>query len=254
MENYLSTDSDGVSSQSPSLLPIPIAIGFDSTSQSESGPSPDCTPKARESEVQIDENNDKVQVGGKRQVSAVWNHFKKTNINEQWKAICNYCGKKLSAKTSDGTSHLHKHYSSCPRRPYRDIRQQLLIKEQKKVDGSTDLWSNYHFDPEKTRKDLASMVIVHEYPLSIVDHYLFREYSADLQPLFKVPSRNTLKKDIVKIYGEEKIKNMELIEKVKGRIALTTDLWTASNQNKGYMAITAHYIDDNWVMQSHILR
>ena len=129
-----------------------------------------------------------------------------------------------------------------------------MIKEQKKVDGSTDLWSNYHFDPEKTRKDLASMVIVHEYPLSIVDHYLFREYSADHQPLFKVPSQNTLKKDIMKIYGEEKIKNMELIEKVKSRIALTTDLWTASNQNKGYMAITAHYIDDNWVMQIHILR
>ena len=121
MENYLSTDSDGVSSQSPALLPI--IIGFDSASQFEDEPSPDYTPKAGELEVQIIENNDKVQLGGKRQESAVWNHFKRTKINEQWKAICNYCGKKLSAKTSYGTSHLHKHYSSCPRRPYRDIRQ-----------------------------------------------------------------------------------------------------------------------------------
>jgi len=31
-------------------------------------------------------------------------------------------------------------------------------------------------------------------------------------------------------------------------------MWTASNQKKGYMVITAHYIGDDWSMQSRILR
>ncbi|CAN1130269.1 hypothetical protein LINPERPRIM_LOCUS13113 [Linum perenne] len=36
------------------------------------------------------------------------------------------------------------------------------------------------------------MILVHEYPLSIVDHIGFRRYSFSLQPLFQVPSRNQL--------------------------------------------------------------
>ncbi|KAF7812880.1 zinc finger BED domain-containing protein RICESLEEPER 2-like [Senna tora] len=38
------------------------------------------------------------------------------------------------------------------------------------------------------------------------------------------------------------------------RIAITTDMWTSSNQNKGYMSITTHFIDDNWQLQSRLVR
>jgi len=30
--------------------------------------------------------------------------------------------------------------------------------------------------------------------------------------------------------------------------AVTTDLWTADNQKRGYMAVTGHFIDDSWMM------
>ncbi|XP_058745642.1 zinc finger BED domain-containing protein DAYSLEEPER-like [Vicia villosa] len=169
---------------------------------------------------------------GKRKLTSfVWNHFKRKIINGEEKAVCNYCNK---AST--------------------DIRQPILVREQKKVDGSSSYLSNYHFYPEKSRKDLASMIIIHEYPLSIVDHLGFKAYSEGLQPLFKVPSRNTIKSDIIKIYEIEKFKTMGLLDKIESKIALTSDMWTASNQKKGYMTITAHYIDDDWVMQSRILR
>ncbi|KAH6800327.1 hypothetical protein C2S52_000791 [Perilla frutescens var. hirtella] len=107
---------------------------------------------------------------------------------------------------------------------------------------------------EKSRKDLASMIIVHEYPLSMVEHLGFRAFSEGLQSLFKVPCRNTIKSDIMKIYQNEKLKTMGRLEKVDCKIVLTTDLWTASNQKKWFMAITAHYIDDDWKMQSSLLR
>ncbi|KAK1411320.1 hypothetical protein QVD17_37868 [Tagetes erecta] len=47
---------------------------------------------------------------------------------------------------------------------------------------------------------------------------------------------------------------MRILEKNASRIAITTDMWTSSNQKKGFMAITTHFIDDNWEMQSRIMR
>ena len=46
---------------------------------------------------------------------------------------------------------------------------------------------------------------------------------------------------------------MDLLGNNKRRIAITTGMWT-SNQKKGYMVITAHFIDDAWILQSRVLR
>ena len=194
-------------------------------------------------------------VGQKRKLtSVVWNHFKKLKVNGVDKAECNYCKKRLTGRSSDGTNHLHIHFKNCPRKNCRDIRQQILVKEQKKVDGSSVFLSNYHFDYDRSRMDLSCLVIVHEHPLSLVEHFWFKRYSEGLQPLFKVPSRHTVKRDIMKIYEAEKKKTMGLLDKIRSRIAITTDLWTASNQKKGFMAITSHFIDENWALQSRLLR
>ena len=56
----------------------------------------------------------------------------------------------------------------------------------------------YQFDQVKVRNNLAHMVILHEYLLSMVDHIGFRKFVGFLQPLFKLISRNTLKSDIIK--------------------------------------------------------
>ena len=80
----------------------------------------------------------------------------------------------------------------------RDMRQQVLIKQQNKVNGTMSL-NTYQFDQAKVRNKLARMVILHEYPLSMVDHIGFREFVTDLQPMFKLVTRNTLKSDILNL-------------------------------------------------------
>jgi len=52
---------------------------------------------------------------------------------------------------------------------------------------------NYTFDPEVARKKLVAMIILHEYPLSMVDHTGFRRFVSALQPLFKMVTRNTIR-------------------------------------------------------------
>ena len=78
------------------------------------------------------------------------------------------------------------------------------------------------------------MIILPHYPLSMVEHRGFRDFTTTIQPLFKYPCRNTMKKHILNIYGEERDKVMKLIENIDSRVAITTDMWTSSNQKKGF--------------------
>ena len=111
----------------------------------------------------------------------------------------------------------------------------------------------FTFDQNISREKLARAIILHEYPLSIVDHVAFKDFASSLQPLFKMVSRNTIKDDIMKIYEVEKGKMSSHLDKLETRIAITTDMWT-SNQKKGYMAITAHYVDESWLLHHRIVR
>ena len=133
------------------------------------------------------------------------------------------------------------------------MKQNILVRDQQNVDSMASV-NAYHFDQDESRKELARMIILHEYPLSIVDHIGFRRYSTSLQPLFKMVCRNTIKKDIMGIYDHEREKSMHAIEKNRSRIAITTDMWTSQNKKRGFMVVTAHFIDDLWRLQSRVMR
>ncbi|KAG4934327.1 hypothetical protein JHK87_048329 [Glycine soja] len=120
--------------------------------------------------------------------------------------------------------------------------------------GKYILVVNYTFNQDAARMELTKMIALHEYLLAMVDHTGFRRFCNVVQPLFKVISCNTLKLDILKFYESERAKTMKLIQKNSSRIAITIDTWTASNQDKGYMTITAHFIDNNWNLQSRLMR
>ncbi|KAK2656262.1 hypothetical protein Ddye_009314 [Dipteronia dyeriana] len=128
-----------------------------------------------------------------------------------------------------------------------------MLKATKTKEGDVEI-RTFKFDQDTTRRELVNMVILHEYPLSMVEHSGFHRFMGTAQPLFKIPSRNTLKCDILQIYDYERAKLKGLLEKNKGRIALTTDMWTSYNQRKGFMAITTHFVDDSWTLQSRIIR
>ena len=164
------------------------------------------------------------------------NDFERVIVDRQHNAICKHCKSKLKVDTKNGTKHLHVHLDRCIKRRNVDIKQQLLAVERKGY-GKVQI-GNFTFDQDISREKLAHVIILHEYPLSIVDHAGFRDFVSNLQPLFKMVSHNTTKDDIMKI---------ETI------MAITTDMWT-SNQKKGYMAIIVHYIDESWLLEHHIVR
>jgi hypothetical protein len=55
-------------------------------------------------------------------------------------------------------------------------------------------------------------------------------------------------------YELEKKRAIEYMAAIQSRVAITTDLWTSDNQKRGYMAITAHFIDESWALRNIIMR
>lgn len=100
---------------------------------------------------------------------------------------------------------------------------------------------------------MARAVVMHEYSLSMVEHQGLRDVMSSLNQLWKPVSRNTIKKEILDMYECERAKYISVLEQTQGRIVITTDMWTAKNQTKAYMAITAHFIDDAWALRSILL-
>jgi hypothetical protein len=52
---------------------------------------------------------------------------------------------------------------------------------------------NYTFDQDTAREELGNMIVLHDYPLSIVDHAGFRRFVHAVQPLFNLHTRNTIR-------------------------------------------------------------
>jgi hypothetical protein len=209
--------------------------------------------------VDVSEGEDDEEVaappGSKRKLtSKVWNDFTKVWDGGKWKAKCTHCDRKLSATSRNGTSHLKTHLKSCiynNKKPGDKIQSNLRFGTTEK---GTVAVENYVFDQEVARRALYSMIVLHEYPLSIVDHHGFRKFVSALQPLFKMGTRNTIRKDILSFYEGEKRKARIFLQRTNCRVAITTDLWTADNQKRGYMAVTGHFVDDSWTLKSCILR
>ncbi|KAH1238990.1 Zinc finger BED domain-containing protein RICESLEEPER 2 [Glycine max] len=237
-------------SPSPSPIdqtPSPIQVDL---SPSPSPINVDHTPSHHEDEV----NNAEAQREICRLKSKIWQHFKKIKVNGLDKAECKYCKKLLGGKSKNGTKHLWQHNEICVQYKIfmRRMKGQTFLT-LKVVQGKQELGTGT-YDAKCAREELEKAIIMHEYPLSIMDHLGFRRYFAALQPVFQVPTTNTIKKEIVKIYENERATTLKLLDSLDGRVAITSDMWTSTSQKRGYMAITAHYVDGCWNLQSQILR
>jgi hypothetical protein len=95
------------------------------------------------------------------------------------------------------------------------------------------------------------MIIAHKHPFTFVKQPLFKAFVGSLQPQFKLFSRATIKNNIIKLFDTMKGKLLADIAKVD-RVALTTNLWTSSNQSP-YMVVSCHYVSDDWTLQKRLI-
>ncbi|KAK9031747.1 hypothetical protein V6N11_056037 [Hibiscus sabdariffa] len=203
--------------------------------------------------------NDTVIKKPKRLTSVVWNHFERVRKADICYAVCVHCNKKLSGSSNSGTTHLRNHLMRCLKRFNYDVSQLLSAKKMKKDNTLTianisydegqrkedfikptivnyepdhrkeevfNLQSSW-FDQERSRLDLARMIILHGYPLTMVDHVGFNVFVRNLQPLFDVALNNAIEVSCMEIYGKERQKVHDMLSKLRGSVNLTVEMWSS---------------------------
>ena len=182
----------------------------------------------------------------KKSTSKVWQFYNRiTGEDGKERAQCKKCGAKyLIDSKSIGTSTLNRHVKKCPRNETRDVSQLLLSK-------SGEVRPN-KIEQDVFREKIAIAIIRHDYPFNLVEHEGFRDLCNYLNPDAKPISRNTAKADVLKLYKKHKENLRHKLLLSPGRICLTSDLWTSITTD-GYICLTAHFIDEEWILQKRIL-
>ncbi|CAN0891230.1 Zinc finger BED domain-containing protein RICESLEEPER 1 [Linum grandiflorum] len=219
----------------------------------------------------------------KRLTSVVWNHFERVRKADSCYALCVHCNKKLSGSSNSGTTHLRNHLLRCLKRSNYDVTH-LFESKRKKTETSFAVTGVSHvvqrqddctklpivsFDQEQTNHgvhnmggqrfsqqrshlDLTCMIVLHDYPLTMVDDVGFRDFVKNLQPVFEVVPNGSIEISCMKIYEKEKRRVHELINGLNGRINLAVEKWSCP-ENNHYLCLTAQFIDDVWKLRKKVL-
>ncbi|CAD6219456.1 unnamed protein product [Miscanthus lutarioriparius] len=158
------------------------------------------------------------------------------------------CNKRYRAEGPCGTTAFKSHLRS----------KHSIVEGQQQLNVGKNSGSEmahivpFKYDQEVSLRKLNLAITMHEYPFNIVEHEYLVDFIKSLQPSFPIKSYVTIRKEIMDRYLEEKETLYAHLKTIKCRFSATMDMWT-SCQNKGYMCVTIHWIDDNWRIQKRII-
>ena len=169
----------------------------------------------------------------------------------------NKCKRSESATTSTGTTESEDENCDSPaENPLKisklvtdvglpPIKKQKTMFDFQPLDGNTS---------KKCTEAIAHFIIGTLQPYKVVESDEFKNMVRVLNPCYKIPGRKHFAKTAIpQLYNKtvEKIKKEISLIQVND-IAMTTDCWT-SVANVPYIAVTVHFIDKQWNLQTYCL-
>ncbi|GBC34340.2 zinc finger BED domain-containing protein RICESLEEPER 2-like [Rhizophagus irregularis DAOM 181602=DAOM 197198] len=155
-----------------------------------------------------------------RKGSFVWNHFDKFRDNNGglW-AKCRYCGGGKYDMSKGGST------------------------------GNLNCHLNKKFSNEIFRKNLAEWIAADDQPFTVVESPEFHHVIHSCNPMAFIPSADTVKTDILKLYKTHQSNMQDLLQNTPGKISFAIDAWTSPNII-GFLGITGHFIDVDWNLRN----
>ncbi len=183
--------------------------------------------------------------------SEIWTHFgfkcsEAGVILDKTKATCRHCFvdiKYAGGNTSNLATHFNNHHLQ-DHKPAAMKQPSVLT-----AFGATKKYPRDSKHQQFLQRRVVEYLIADLRPLSTVESSAFKDLCSSLDPKFALPDRKTVSSVIIpRMYRETKTKVKELLKSTDS-VALTTDGWT-SNATQSYMTFTAHFIDQQWALQS----
>ncbi|KAL2899901.1 putative AC transposase [Bienertia sinuspersici] len=101
--------------------------------------------------------------------------------------------------------------------------------------------------------EFGKFIIADELPFSFDESPNYEYFNrVALQPQYRRVPRNTLKRRTPQSYYAYRGYLMEMFLTYDGRVSLTSDTWT-STYGEPFVCVTAHWMDDNWLLQKRII-
>jgi hypothetical protein len=187
----------------------------------------------------IHNNNDTQNIyNNNNQHSLVWLFFSKLPTN---KVQCKTCKQLFSEKSA--TTTLRRHIEKKHTNIYDRAKQTSL--EINRFHPYPTTSPEYKSITNKLIDWLATDLL----PFTIVESPYFNKFITLLNGHYKPPSRQTIKKLIIRKFNIKRNNLKCDIEKIPGKVSFTTDIWS-SMTNQSYLGITLHYIDNNWNLKN----
>lgn len=164
----------------------------------------------------------------------IWKDFDILSVQPDGsqRAQCKWCKHKYTCGGTTGTSNLWRHLPNCTKWGQPEGRPPI--------------------DQGIYREKMGIAIVKHNHPYRLVEQEGIRDLCAYLNSDAVPISRNTIKSDIEKLHKRERDRVKAKQNSISSRICLTADLWT-SIATDGYLALTAHYVDEDWVLQKRVL-
>ncbi|KAL6850133.1 hypothetical protein ACP4OV_020760 [Aristida adscensionis] len=181
--------------------------------------------------------------------SKVWEYFEKdlVEVGGVLKAVCKYCRLPMTSSKKTGTNSLRNHIAEhCPKITEADRERFIATMKRQPTEGS------FVFDHQKSRELMVKWCISAEIPFNKFEDPYFAPWIESMQPTFNPGGRQTIRNASVGSYEKEVQMLRNEMQNLDSRICFTSDLWT-SNQQLGYICITTHYVDSNFVLKKKII-
>lgn len=108
-------------------------------------------------------------------------------------------------------------------------------------------------DAKKNLDQTLLKLFVNDFqPFKIVEDSGFKQFVKALNPNYELPNRHAISKELIPALYEKCLVEMKSLTSTVESACLTTDCWTSRN-NESFMAITIHFIDNEFELKSILL-
>ncbi|KAL2892719.1 putative AC transposase, partial [Bienertia sinuspersici] len=109
------------------------------------------------------------------------------------------------------------------------------------------------YNRDRMIAEFGKFIIADELPFSFGESSNYEYFNrVALQLQYRKVARNTLKRRTQQSYYTYRGYLMEMFRTYNGRVNLTSDTWT-STYEEPFVCVTAHWIDDDWLLQKRII-